>query len=66
MSAFTPVEARRFVASTWYEIRNLPKRERLLAKAHELVSGDRAEVIVQTGDTEYRKSTRDWGNHDQK
>ncbi|WP_432465050.1 hypothetical protein [Enterobacter hormaechei] len=65
MKTFTPVEARRFVASTWYETTQLSKRERLYAKARELISGDRAEIICQTENPEYRKSAREWWNHDQ-
>lgn len=64
MKLFTPVEARRFVASTWYETTFLSKREKLYAKAHELISGDRAEIICQTNNPEYRKSAREWWKYD--
>ena len=64
MKAFTPVEARKFVASTWYETTFLSKREKLYAKARELISGDRAEIICQTINPEYRKSAREWWKHD--
>ncbi|HCI7572448.1 hypothetical protein NL511_05180 [Klebsiella pneumoniae] len=64
MKLFTPVEARRFVASTWYETTELSKREKLYAKARELISGDRAEIICQTNNPEYRKSAREWWKYD--
>ncbi len=64
MKAFTPVEARTFVASTWYETTFLSKREKLYAKARELISGDRAEIICQTNNPEYRKSAREWWKYD--
>ena len=64
MKLFTPVEARRFVASTWYENTDLSKREKLYAKARELISGDRAEIICQTNNPEYRKSAREWWKYD--
>ncbi|HBR1088397.1 TPA: hypothetical protein MNP03_002186 [Klebsiella pneumoniae] len=64
MKAFTPVEARKFVASTWYETTFLSKREKLYAKALELISGDRAEIICQTNNPEYRKSAREWWKYD--
>ncbi|HAN2346620.1 TPA: hypothetical protein IEP67_001605 [Escherichia coli] len=64
MKLFTPVEERRFVASTWYETTDLSKREKLYAKARELISGDRAEIICQTNNPEYRKSAREWWKYD--
>ncbi|XAY75015.1 hypothetical protein ABDC71_04675 [Klebsiella pneumoniae] len=64
MKLFTPVEARRFVASTWCETTDLSKREKLYAKARELISGDRAEIICQTNNPEYRKSAREWWKYD--
>ncbi|MFX3149777.1 hypothetical protein V6117_07400 [Klebsiella pneumoniae] len=64
MKLFTPVEARRSVASTWYETTFLSKREKLYAKARELISGDRAEIICQTNNPEYRKSAREWWKYD--
>ena len=64
MKLFTPVEERRFVASTWYETTDLSKREKLYAKALELISGDRAEIICQTNNPEYRKSAREWWKYD--
>ena len=63
MKLFTPVEARRFVSSTWYETTDLSKREKLYAKARELIS-DRAEIICQTNNPEYRKSAREWWKYD--
>ena len=64
MKAFTPDEERTFVASTWYETTFLSKREKLYAKARELISGDRAEIICQTNNPEYRKSAREWWKYD--
>lgn len=64
MKLFTPVEARRFVASAWYATTELSKREKLYAKARELISGDRAEIICQTNNPEYRKSAREWWKYD--
>lgn len=64
MKIFTPVEARRFVASTWFNTTGLSKSEKLFAKAKEVVSGDRAEIMCQTGNAKYRQSA--WKpNHDQ-
>lgn len=64
MKIFTPAGARHFVASTWYCTDGLTKSERLYAKARELVSGDRAEIMCETGDVEYRKSAKEF-THDQ-
>lgn len=52
MSTFAPVTARVFVASTWYETSGMSKREKLYAKCRELISGDRVEMMVETGDVE--------------
>lgn len=52
MRTFTPVAARVFVASTWYETSGMSKREKLYAKCRELISGDRVEMMVETGDVE--------------
>lgn len=48
--ALKPVLARNFVASIWYETSGMSRKERLYAKCRELVSGDRAEYLVATGD----------------
>ncbi|MCE0320191.1 hypothetical protein LVW14_17515 [Klebsiella pneumoniae] len=43
MKLFTPVEARRFVASTWYENTDLSKREKLYAKARQPAASSKAQ-----------------------
>lgn len=48
--ALKPVLARNFVASAWYETSGMSRKEKLYAKCRELVSGDRAEYLVATGD----------------
>lgn len=47
---FTPVMARVFVASIWYETKGHSSNFKLMAKCRELVSGDRAEYLLATGD----------------
>lgn len=48
--ALKPVLARNFLASKWYETSGMSRKEKLYAKCRELVSGDRAEYLVATGD----------------
>lgn len=45
-----PILARIFVASTWYETEGCSRNFKLMAKCRELVSGDRAEYLADTGD----------------
>lgn len=47
---FSPLTARNFVASTWFDTRGLSKKESLVAKCRELVSGDRAEIMCDAHD----------------
>lgn len=48
---FTPLTARIFVACTWYDTDGLSKNQKLSNKARELISGDRAEMCIFSGDT---------------
>lgn len=43
----TPVLARVFVASSWYDPDGAPLAKKLYCKTRELIAGDRAERIVQ-------------------
>lgn len=48
--SLTPNMARVFVASTWYETKGYSANYKLMAKCRELISGDRAEYLVETAD----------------
>lgn len=45
MVTFSPLTARNFVASTWFDTVGMSKKEKLVAKCREMVSGDRAEIM---------------------
>lgn len=50
---FNKITGRNFVASTWFDTDGMSRREKLYAKARELVAGDRVEIALDTGDTRY-------------
>lgn len=51
------ITARLFVASVWYDIQGMTKKEKLYAKAKELIAGDRAEIAYVTKDARYLELT---------
>lgn len=50
---FNKITGRNFVASTWFDTSGMTRREKLYAKARELVAGDRVEIAIDTGDCRY-------------